>query len=518
MFTALYNERALALCTVALLIMVISIGVRPDSRRGAMAIMAPFLSILGLSAVARLAFWHRSVIRTAYLMLNLDRLSDPNHFDLKYPVAYGALVWLVTLFHHPAGPPYGAAFGVLLVTGVLTPPLLYLVAREITEDARMAFTVGLMAVLNPVHIIFTGHYDFYPVSLFYDALLQLFLLRYLRTQRIPDLVAFALASYLFCNSRVENHATFYVNTLVLLVGARRIKAHRAPQVAVIVLYVAAHLAVQFDWSRSSLTEQHLVQNLPLAPLHLFGVFLNPRWNSLLDLRYSPPYLLPLMLVGLYTAIRRRSLAQRYEAMVLVAMLLLYVDITDSTVLWNARYFLNLLPALLMVSMGGLEHIGTRFPRVRQLAPWVVVLCFIPYIPMLWRFAFIAQDEYVFYRDEVRPSLSRDVTVWKMSLPDEVFQWELRDHHLFELDGYHVTNDPNDLRPGDHLFIGINCYQMLDSPLPIRPECGAQLHDPRNVIVLHRRIAARPFHIRAPWYVSGVWRQFQYIDLYLLRRR
>lgn len=518
LFTAIYNERALALCTVALVATLIVGYARSWGGAAARAAVTPLLATLAISTAARLAFWHRNVIRTAYMMLNIDRFVDPTLVDLKYPVAYGALVWLTGLFHHPDGQPYGAAFGVLLVTGALTPPVLYLVAREITDDARLAFTAGLMAALHPVHIIFTGHYDFYPVSLFYDALLQLFLLRYMRTHRTIDLVAFALSSYLFCNSRVENNAVFYVNTVVLLIAARKATRHRAAQAVVIVAYLGAHLAVHFDWMHSHLMQQHMVQNLPFAPITFFRVVFTPKWNSLLDLRYSPPYLLLLVVVGVYAAARHGGLARRYEAAVFMSMLLLYVDITDSTVLWNARYFLNLLPSLVMVATCGLERLSARSPRVRQFAPWVVALCFLPYIPMLSRFAFAVQDEYTFYRDEVLPRLPRRATVWKLSLPDQVFQWELRDHHLFEIDGFHVINDAGDLRSGEFLFIGLNCYQMLDRPLPIRPECGAQLHDPNNVVVLRRRIAARPFHNRAPWYISGVWRRFQSIDLYVLRRR
>lgn len=518
MFSFLYDERALLAVS---LVLFVTLAVRTRSAlkvRANHPIVLRCVALLALSTVVRLAFWHRGLIRTGQQLLNLDLFANLSYSDLKYPVAFGALVGGLNRLLPVAGPPYGAAFGVLLVVGSLTPACMYLVAREVIDDDRIAATAGLMMALHPVHVLFSVHYDFYAVSVFYDALTQLFLLRYLRERRTADLATFVLASYLFCNSRVENHAVFYANTLMLMLSARKVTADRLVQSLMFVVYLFVHLAVQWDVTHSHLMQQHVVSNLLLTPLKLPIVLIDPHWNHFLDVRFCPPYLLPLIAIGLYAASRRPSLVQRYEALVFVGMLLIYVDIIDSTILWNARYFLNLLPAVVVVAAVGIETASGRLPWLRRIAPWVVALCFAFYVPTLARFEYGMQAEYRFYRDEVRPRLVPGVAVWKLKIQTDLFRDEFRDEHLFDMDRFHVVNDANELQSGDVLFLGFNCYQTLDRPLPMHPECAAQLHDPRNTVVLHRRFPARPYHIRALWYVTGVWRTFRYVDFYLLQRR
>ncbi len=518
MFSFLYNGWALLAVSVVLFgALVIHIGY---------ALKVPALRpvflwcgwLLTLATCVRLLCWQRGVIRTAQPLLNLNQFPYLFYSDLKYPLAFGSLVGGLNEVFPVEGPPYAAAFGVLLVLGSLTPLCVYLVAREVVEDDRLAVTAGMMVALSPLHVLFSVHYDFYAVSVFYDAITQLFLLRYLRARRLGDLVTFAIASYLFCNSRVENHTVFYLNTLMVMLAARKATTVRLAPVAVFIVYVCAHLMVQWDVTHSSLMGQHVIKNLLFAPLHLPGMLLEPHWNHFIDFRFSPPYLLPLIIVGLYAAARRPSIVQRYEALVLVCMLMIYTDITDSTILWNGRYFLNLLPVAVVVATVGLEAVSKRWPFLPRAAPWIVAVSFIPYLRTVAHFDYVTQDEYRFYRDEVRPRLPRDVAVWKLRIDTQLFRDEFRDEHLFEMDRHRVVYDPEALASGDMLFLGINCYQTLDRPIPMQPECAAQLHDPRNVVVLHRRVPARPYHIRALWYVTGVWRSFQYVDFYLLRRR
>ena len=101
---------------------------------------------------------------------------------------------------------------------------------------------------------------------------------------------------------------------------RGIRAPRLKQGAILAAYALAHLAVQFDWSRGSLKDQHVVTDLPMAPFRLAVQLFNPHWNHLIDLRFCPPYLLPLVLVGLYAAWRRPGIVPRYEAALLVTIL------------------------------------------------------------------------------------------------------------------------------------------------------------------------------------------------------
>lgn len=495
-----------------------------------------------VSAVPRVAFAGRSLIRTAHQLINLQYLDDGAFHSYTYPVSFAGLLRAARPLWPGVTSNFDVAIDLILTLGILTPAVFYLLCRTLGADRRLGVTLALLVALNPTHVLFSGNYDFFVPSVFYEVLSHLLLLVFLGSGSAAVLPGFLLASTAFYHCRPENSVIFFLHGACLLYAIARMPLPRWLTAAGLAAFVALNVPYQIDWFLHGTYSVHVVSSLPLSPLRVFTVLFDPDWNHFLDWRWSPPYLIVLMALGLWRMRHERRVIHLYAIGILAVFLLVYHDIACHTTTGNSRYFLNLLPAAGVLCLGALAWLYRLHRAAFPVALGVIALAFVAYVPRLDGFGTIVQDEYAFYRAEVQPRLDRRARVWTLGIeaPDlralyagrddilgveaserahrsDVMAKDFMESHLFVLDDFEAVHRDGDLTPGDWVYIGAACYQFSVSAGEIVPACAAQLRDSRNRIVAEAAFQARPYHVLAPWYVSHAWKGFERVRFYLLRR-
>jgi uncharacterized membrane protein len=324
------------------------------------------------------------------------------------------------------------------------------------------------------------------------------------------------------------------------------------------LFFFVNLAFQYDWYEAGSYQVHVVQHLWMAPLAWVWKFDDPTWNHLVDWRWCPPYLLPLLVVGTLQIARKRSILHVYPLVIFATFLAVYSDIRIHTVHANARYFMNILPAVFLVASEAIAWLYGRWEKAFPLVVATIVAVFCAYVPRLADNAYITQYEWQFYWTQARQHLvagPRQVWMYDpeahhwaeyanaqsssgvvvaavgriFGIPEratrerdpgemELYQLEFDQGHLFDDGQTRITHRATALTPGDYVFLGANCYQFVVAGDRMLPECERHLHDPRNEILAETGYPARFFNTSAPWVRSGAYRNFRTTTFYLLRRR
>lgn len=555
-FSFLYNVRALTLEHALFVVWATCMGVWLLRRHARPPLLRDLAAITVLSAVPRILFFQKTSFRPGHLFRELTVAGDDVSY--YYSVGVPALLNFVRILTGNVADPHDVSWYTSLVIGILTPAVFYLLALRLTSDRKLAWTMALMLVFNPSHVMFSGPHDFFIAGVFFEVVSHLLLLVFFQTRRFVFFVGFLLASNLFYQCRAENSVVFYLHALCVLYALWRLPVNKAWMALGTALFLAVNLAFQYDWFRSGTTEMHVVQHLWRAPLAWLQRAGDPTWNHLVDWRWCPPYLMILLLIGAVRVLQTRSVLHVYPFVVFAAFLAVYSDLRSQTVHGNARYFLNIMPAIFLVAGEALAWLYQRWARAFPLVVAGIVLTFCAYVPRLADNRYIAQYEWSFYWDQVRPLITTGHQVWMFDpeqnhwpayeraetasvrigadvlarvfgirpVPDRdrdpvfVLPYEPDFHqgYLFDDGRSTVTHTAGALGPGDYVFLGSLCYQFVVAGDRMLPECERQLRDPRNEILTTAAYPARFFHPGAPWVTSGAHRNFRTTTFYLLRRR
>ncbi len=555
-FSFLYDVRALTVVHAAFAVWAVCVGTWLIRRHARPQLLGDLAAIVAISAVPRLAFFQKTSFRPGHLFRELYVTGDTVSYG--YGVGFPALLHLVRLLTGNVADPHDVSWYTSLVIGILTPGVFYLLALRLTTDRKLAWTLALLLAFNPAHVMFSGPHDFFITGVFFEVVSHLLLLVFFQTRHFAYFVGFLLASNLFYQCRAENNVVFYLHASCVLYALWRLPVNKALMAAGAMLFLTVNLAYQYDWYRAGTAEVHVVQNLWKAPFAWLQEAGDPTWNHFIDWRWCPPYLPLLLLIGAVRILRTRSFLHVYPLVVFAAFMVVYSDARSPTVHGNARYFLNITPAVFLVAGEGLAWLYRRSERAFPLVAAGIVLTFCAYVPRLADNQYIAQYEWRFYWNEVRPLIGDGRRVWRydpkeghwpayeraetasvrigtdvlarvfgirdaptrdrdpyLALPH---YGDFQQGHLFDDGRAAVTHSSAALEPGDYLFLGSLCYQLVVAGDRMLPECERQLRDPRNEILTKAAYPARFFHTGAPWVTSGAYRNFRTTTFYLLRRR
>ena len=499
------------------------------------------LLLIGIAAIPRIYFFQKSIFRTAHFFMNLRTMDDPSFYSFGYPVSLNALMRLIIQVGNSSWDRREVAWYLLLVLGILSPAVFYLLSLRLTPNRKLALTMGLLLALNPAHVMFSGPYDFIVASVFFEVLSHMLLLIFFQTGRPWPFIGFLMSSYLFYLSRPENSVVFFLHAICIVVAFWKVKTSKLFLTGGALVFFAMNFMFQYDWALARTYDVHVVQDLYKSPIQIFHVLSDPEWNHFIDWRWCPPYILLFLIIGTWRMIKERSVIHLYPWTVFTVFLLVYSNIGCYTVHGNARYFLNVIPAVFLVMNVAVGWIYARYEKAFYWTVGVAVAVFALYVPKLADNKYITQNEWDFYYTQARAQVAPGHAVWKWNVmksdfvdrlktfqtktgreighePPEALANEFEDQHLFEEDRVRVVNDQAQLNVGDYLFVGSNCYQFVLYEGKMVPECEAALHDPRNEVVLKSEYPTRIYHVRAPWVRSEAWRNFATTTFYLLQRK
>jgi len=555
-FSFLYDVRALTVVHSLFVLWAVGTGIWLVRRHARTQLLLDLAAITVISAVPRIAFFQKVSFRPGHFFRELVISGDA--YSYYYPVGYPALLNFVRIVTGHLAEPHDVTWYTSLALGILTPAVFYLLSLRLTADRRLAWTLALLLAFNPVHVMYSGPHDFLIAAVFFEVVSHLLLLVFFQTRHFIFFAGFLLASDIFYQCCPENSVVFYLHALCVLYALWRLPVNKVVLATGAALFISVNLAFQWDWVQAGTSENHVVQNLWWAPLAWFQKAGDPTWNHLVDWRWCPPYLPILLIIGTVRMLRTRTILHLYPFVIFATFLAIYSDIRSFTVHSNARYFSNIMPAVLLVAGEALAWLYARWQRA---FPWVVaviVLTFCAYVPRLAANTYIGQYEWRFYWTQARPLVDAGHRVWlydpwhnnwpayerahASSLrigtevlarvfgvhdtpsrhlpPDHVLPFEPDFHqgYLFDDGQVTVTHASGALGAGDYVFLGAHCYQYVVTGDRMLPECQRQLRDPRNEILAQAEYPARFFHPGAPWVTSGAYRNFRTTTFYLLRRR
>jgi hypothetical protein len=555
-FSVLYDVRALTVVHALFAAWAVCVGVWLVRRRVRVQLLLDLAAITAISAVPRLVFFQKTSFRPGHLFRELTLSGDSVSY--YYSVGVPALFNFVRILTGNIADPHDISWYTSLVIGILTPAVFYLLALRLTTDRKLAWTLALLLALNPAHVMFSGPHDFFIAGVFFEVVSHLLLLVFFQTRHFVFFAGFLLASHLFYQCRAENNAIFYLHALCVLYALWRLPVNKALMALGTVAFLTVNLAFQYDWYQSGTSSIHVIQHMWRAPFAWLQKAADPTWNHLVDWRWCPPYLPLLLVIGTFRMLKERSFLHVYPFVVFAVFLAVYSDLRSQTVHGNARYFLNITPAIFLVAGEALAWLYQRSERAFPLVVAGIVLTFAAYVPRLADNQYIAQYEWRFYWTQVRPAMSAGYRVWMydphenhwpayeraqtasvrigadvlarvfgvrdspdadrdpdITLP---FGPDFHQGWLFDDGRATVTHSSAALESGDYVFLGALCYQFVVAGDRMLPECERQLRDPRNEIVTQAGYPARFFHPGAPWVTSGAYRNFRTTTFYLLRRR
>ena len=530
-FSFLYDVNALALLQAGLLAFLLAVVVAAVVDGQHRSQVVDSIALVALAALVRLALNHHALIRVSHPTINIGLTDNPQFFFyIDYPVALSGLTTLMDSLLPARMDEFDLTMAEILVVGCLTPAAFYLLSRLLGADRGVAWLVGLLIVFNPTHVLYSTHYDFFATSVFFEVVAHSLLILFLRTGQPVTFAGFFMASAVFYHSRPENSAIFYFHLACLLYAIWRLPLPRVRTVPLTLGFAAFNLAYHFDWLRN-IHPNHVITNLWKAPWRIFGVIFDPEWNHLLDWRWSPPYVLLLVVLGVWVALRKPTAVHLYALAILCSYFAIYHDLMVPSPLHNSRFFLNLMPATAVLSLTALQWLQARWSRTVPAAAAVIVLLFLPYVSELRDFDTIQSQEFRFFRSQVAPTV-KGGTLWRQEVTSALFeQLPEQAHDFFREgavnefeDGYldrpdiQTVHRPRDVPTGGWLFLGASCYQLTAVSGQMTPQCAAQLQDPHNRIVKQSdAFAPRLYHLGAPWSITGAWKGFDSVRFYLLRR-
>ncbi len=555
-FSFLYDVRALTAVHACFAAWALCAGIWLVRRRTHARLLLDLAAVTAISAVPRLIFFQKTSFRPGHLFRELTLEGDS--YSFYYSVGVPALLNFVRTLTGNLVEPHEVSWYTSLAVGILTPAVFYLLALRLTQDRRLAWTLALLLAFNPAHVMFSGPHDFFIAGVFFEVVSHLLLLVFFQTRHFVFFVGFLLASNLFYQCRAENNVIFYLHALCVLYALWRLPVNKVKMAVGTALFLAVNLAFQWDWFQAGTSDIHVIQHMWRAPLAWLQKASDPTWNHLVDWRWCPPYLLLLLLIGTLRMLRTRSLLHLYPFIVFAAFLAVYSDLRSQTVHGNARYFLNITPAIFLVAGEAFAWLYERWQRAFPVVVAGIVLTFCAYVPRLADNEYIAQYEWRFYWTQARPLVSTGHRVWmfdpehnhwlsyeraktaSVSIgtdvlaqvfgvhnpptrdlePDLVLPFgpDFHQGYLFHDGRATVTHASAALGPGDYVFLGSLCYQFVVAGDHMLPECERHLRDPRNEILTTSEYPARFFHPGAPWVTSGAYRNFRTTRFYLLRRR
>ena len=557
LFNVLYDVRALTVVHALFALWAAGTGFWLLRHHARARLLLDLAAITVIAAIPRLAFFQKTSFRPAHFFRELSL--PASSYSFSYPVGFPALLNLVGAVTGGVADPHEISWYTSLLIGILTPTVFYLLALRLMRDRQLAWTVALLLAFNPAHVMFSGPHDFFIAGVFFEVTSHLLLLVFFQTRRFVFFWGFLLASYLFYQCRTENNVVFYLHALCVLYALWRLPVNKPLMAVGAALFFGVNLAYQFDWYRAGSSDVHVVNNLWRAPLVWLWSMDDPTWNHLVDWRWCPPYLPLLLLAGTVRILRTRSFIHVYPFVIFATFLAVYSDLRNATPHSNARYFLNLIPAVLLVSAEALGWLYQRWERAFPFVVATIVAIFCLYVPRLADNEYITQYEWRFYWTEVRPLVTGSHRVWLydpiendwpayeraqtaplriagaafgnvLGIPESRTNFRDSEHslpyqpdfvqqlHLFEDGRSTITHTSAALEPGDYVFLGADCYQFVVVGDRMLPECERQLHDPRNAVVVQADYPARFYHHGAPWVISGAYRNFRTTTFYLLRRR
>ena len=550
-FSFLYDVRALTIVNALFVVWAACTVVWLLRRHADKRLLLDLAAITALSALPRIAFFQKTSLRPNHFFRELAL--PPDAFSFDYPVAFPSLLRLINAVMR--ADLHELSWYTSLVVGSLTPAVFYLLALRLTQHRKLAWTVALLLAFNPAHVMLTGPHDFFITGVFFEVVSHLLLLLFFQTRRFVFFGGFLLASNLFYLSRPENSVVFYLHGLCVLYALWRLPVNKITLAAGAALFFGVNLAFQYDWYEAGKYQVHVVQNMWMAPAAWVLNFGDPTWNHLVDWRWCPPYLLPLLVLGTIRILRTRSVIHVYPLVIFATFFAIYSDIRCCTVHANARYFTNITPAVLLVAGEAIAWLYQRWDKTFPLVVAAIVAVFCAYIPRLADNQYITQYEWEFYWTQARHLVDGNRQVWmydpeanhwaeyaSAQSPSRVatavvrrifgvpetstrddratlafYEAEFAQAHLFDDGQWRITHRSAALAPGDYAFLGAHCYQFVVAGDRMLPECEQQLHDPRNEILAKASYPARFFHTAAPWVRSGAYRNFRTTTFYLLRR-
>jgi hypothetical protein len=438
-----------------------------------------------------------------------------------------------------------------LAAGLLAPAALFAHAKALLRDSRAALWAAAVIAVLPAHIRFS-HSDtgFIPSAVFASlafALIAQSLRDPSRAWRLAALAAAPALILVTMEQRALNtmFPALYLAQIWLLQPPEVPRQRRALASLVVALAAAAFILGGFIEKNHDLIGEVLG---PRTLLNAARGLVQPSFNTLINVRVTPPALLALALVGL--AALARSGRGRLAAFLVAWMAAFYTAnavIVPSAVEMQSRYHLHLAaPFALAAGYGAralVDAVAARWPRSDPRWPAAALAAGLACLPWLHRAYERRADfsdlrEYDFVRAN-RGRVPRGCTVLEHNAPDAPYDLrfgrmgrvldgaELRnDYHPLLITAPRPTPDADPLVPGVRALLrdppdclmfyqGLPCAGVKRPGEPIAPACAALRDAAPMDLVASARFPSRPYDENVS---GGVRDQQATIELGLYRVR